>query len=213
MFYGSNLTPDAETGLGTWSEADFLRAMQRGRSPDGHAYWPAFPYPSFTGMSESDLKDLWAFLQTLEPVSRPNEPHDLSGPTSWRVSRSLWRAFFFDAGAFEPPKDASEEWARGAYLVRHVGHCGDCHTPRGGLGQVKQRHEFEGSDGPPVPSPPITVGTLGWTADDYDSLLSLGMLPDGDFVGGGMTHVVDDGTTHLSDADRAAMIVYLQSVE
>lgn len=199
-FVGSNLTPDPEHGLGTWSFEDFTRAMRRGRAPDGHTYWPAFPYPSFTALADGDLADLWAFLRGLEPVARPDDPHD--APAAWK--RAGWRTLAFHPREPEPPAD------RGQYLVDVVGHCGECHSPRSGIGRVKRRDALAGSEAPWTVAPPIDREALaGWSASDLDTFLSMGMLPDGDFPGKGMYRVIRDGTSKLSDADRAAMVAFL----
>jgi mono/diheme cytochrome c family protein len=205
-FYGTNLTPHDEHGLGRWSFDDFVVAMTKGRSPEGRPYWPAFPYPSFTGMTDADLADLWAFLQTLEPVDLADVPHDASG--RWRLP--LWRMVAFRPGPRPVPDDPV--LARGAYLVQHVGHCGECHTPRSGIGRVRWRHhDLQGTDEGPKPGPSLVE--LGWTDSELDTFLVMGMEPDGDFAGNGMGAVVAEGTSRLSADDRAAMIAWLQHLQ
>jgi len=212
-FYASNLTPDLEHGIGAWSEEDFFRAMRKGKSPDGKAYWPTFPYPSYTRMTDADLRDLFAFLGTVEPVALPDVvPED---PPA-RVGLGLWRMFEFRAGAFEPDERRDAEWNRGAYLVRAVVHCGECHTPRNGIGGVREGRELSGSDMEPNGGPNLTPhadGIGGWSASDLDALLTLGMEPDGDFVGGHMADVVTIQTAPLSPEDRRAIGVYLAALK
>lgn len=205
-FYGSNLTPDPTHGIGAWSSADFDEAMRRGVSPDGKPYWPAFPYTSFTRMTDRDLGDLWAYLQTLAPVAKADRPHDVDRPR-WQLR--FWRRFAFtDRGA--ATYDSTVPGERGAYLVDAVGHCPECHTPRGGLGGLKRKRGMVGNPAPPEPAPDITAAALGdWTRSDWDTFLQLGMLPDGDFVGGEMARITQEGTARLSEADRAAMAVFL----
>ncbi|HEX6610900.1 MAG TPA: cytochrome c, partial [Hyphomicrobiaceae bacterium] len=101
-FYGPNITPHPEAGIGRWSEADFMRAMREGRRPDGANYFPAFPYPSFTLISDADLRDLWAYLRSLPPSSRPSEPHDLGLLYRWRFSVAIWKWMFFTPGPLAP---------------------------------------------------------------------------------------------------------------
>lgn len=205
-FYGSNLTPDPVHGLGAWSYDDFVRAMRRGKAPDGHPYWPAFPFPSFTGLTDADLADLWAFLQGLEADPRPDTPHEASG--AWRLP--LWRLVAFREGPRPVPDDPV--LARGAYLVDHVGHCGECHTPRNGIGKVLwKRHDLEGTREGPKPGPSL-VDLDGWSDKELDLFFVMGMLPDGDFAGNGMGTVVAEGTSKLSGDDRAAMIAWLRHV-
>ncbi|MCA9569541.1 MAG: c-type cytochrome, partial [Myxococcales bacterium] len=182
-FYGSNLTPDPEHGLGAWGFDDFRRAMREGRAPDGHAYWPAFPYTSFTNLTDEDLGHLWAFLQTLEPVARPDQPHE-GIPPRWQLQVFRWRAFH----------EGPEPLDRGAYLGTAVGHCRECHSPRTWIGRIRTRHELEGGHAPFTVAPAIDPEALaGWSADDLDTLFTLGMSPDGDFPGGGMSRIVDEG--------------------
>lgn len=211
-FYGSNLTQDPEHGLGAWSEDDFVRAMRAGRSPDGRAYWPAFPYPSFTGMTDADLRDLYAFFRTVEAVGRPEEAHT---GTRGRVALSFWRLFEFRRWSYEADPEEDPAWNRGAYLVRAVGHCGECHTPRNGIGGLRDRLALSGSDDPPAGGPNLTPhpdGLAGWSVGDLETLLAIGMTPDGDFVGGHMTDVVTEQTASLTPEDRRAMATYLAAL-
>ena len=206
-FYGSNLTPDPDTGIGAWSEADFVRAMRHGRSPEGKAYWPAFPYPSFTQIDDDDLGDLWAYLQTLEPVVQEVAPSDVSRS---RFELSLWRRLAFRrvGRAYEVE---SGEHALGAYLTNAVGHCGECHTPRSGIGIPRKKQVFSGTDAPPEPAPPITSEALGWSIAELSSFLEDGWTPDDDVVGGEMARIVREGTAKLTDEERRAMAAYILS--
>ncbi|MBI4191541.1 MAG: c-type cytochrome [Betaproteobacteria bacterium] len=148
IFYGPNITPDPQAGIGRWSEADFVRAMRLGEKPDGSNYFPAFPYPSFTKISDGDLRDLWAFLRTLAPSSRANQAHDLRFPFGWRLLVAPWKRLFFTPGAFVEDKQRAPVLNRGAYLVEALGHCGECHTPRNILGGQKQGRFLAGGKGP-----------------------------------------------------------------
>lgn len=212
-FYGSNLTPDPEHGLGRWSFADFVRAMREGLAPDGHAYWPAFPYPAFTGSSDADLVDLWAYLRTLPPDSSPDRPHAVRPLYDRPSSLALWRSLGFRPGPWTDDPERDDAWNRGAYLVRTIGHCGECHTPRGGVGVPRRGRELAGSDDPRAPNlTPHADGLGDWTEGDLVDFLESGMTPEGDVVGGHMGRVVELGTAQLTDADRAAIAAYLRAV-
>ena len=155
-FYTSNLTPDPETGIGGWSTGAFVQAMTKGVSPEGHDYYPAFPYTSYANMTLQDLADLKAYLDTVEPVANPVPPHDLAFPFGFRPLLKPWKAMFFRANGIEPDPDQSESWNRGAYLVEGPTHCGECHTQRNQLGaRDESRHLAGNRDGPdrkPVPN-------------------------------------------------------------
>jgi mono/diheme cytochrome c family protein len=212
-FVGSNLTPHPEQGLGAWTYRDFERAMRRGRSPEGRPYWPAFPYTSFTGLTDQDLADLWAHLQTLEADPQGVPPHRTA---RGRWQAGLWRLLaFHPRGPFRPDPDRSQAWNRGAYLGRHVAHCGECHTPRGAIGGLKRGRELGGSDLEPEPGPNLTPhpDALGdWSREDWRTFLTLGMTAEGDFVGGEMARVTE-ATAALPEADREALITWLMDLE
>ena len=218
VFYSPNITPDTETGIGDWSDEDFLTAFWEGKNPDGDHYFPAFPYTSYTGMSRDDLLALKAYLFSIEPVRRENQEHDLWPIMSSRFAAGLWKARYFDDGRFEPDPEQSDEWNRGAYLVRHLGHCGECHTPRSSLGALETDEELAGN--PELTedesAPNITSdrdnGIGRWSVSDIDYFLEVGMLPDGDFTGSSMGPVIEDNTSHLTRDDRRAIAVYLKSV-
>ena len=215
-FVGSNITPDPLHGLGTWSLADFDRAMRKGKSPDGRAYWPAFPWPSFSELTDEDVDDLWAWVQSLEPSARPDEPHELERGYRGRLKAGLWRTFVHRQREVLPDDESwSEEVRRGAYLVNTLGHCGGCHSPRTRLGREDATRRLAGGDTPPYRAPNLTPhadGLATWTDDDWSSFLEMGMLPDGDFTGRGMARVVNEGTSLLTTEDREAMAAYLRQL-
>jgi len=217
-FYSPNITPDTATGIGRWSDADFIAALRHGRAPDGGHLYPVFPYPSYTLMNESDMRDLKAYLFSLPPVVRENRPHEVRPPFGWRFLIAGWKALFFSPGAFRPDDNRDQRWNRGAYLATALGHCGECHTPRNAFGapvsDMALAGTAEGPDGGSVPNitPDRETGIGGWSDDDVDTLLTLGMTPDGDFVGAGMAEVVSNSTSKLTPADRAALIAYLKSL-
>ncbi len=215
-FHGPNITPDPEHGLGAWTFEDFERAMRHGRDPDGRFLYPAFPYPSYTGISDDDLRHLWAWLQFLDPVAQPDTPHDLNPGARARSVLGLWRMVGFRRGPFEPARGEDPVLARGRYLGEAVAHCGGCHTPRSGIGVPRRGAELAGTDAPPEPSPDIRPHPAGdphaWSHDDRVTLLAYGMTPEGDFVGGEMMRLVEEGTRRLSDADREALARWWHSV-
>lgn len=217
-FYSPNITPDEETGIGGWSDEDFVDAFWKGVSPDGDHYFPAFPFPSYTGITREDLLAMKAYLFSLAPAHHPNREHELSVLLSSRLAAGLWKRRYFVPGRFAPDPDRSDEWNRGAYLVRHLGHCGECHTPRSRFGALRRDRALTGNpDGPEGENVPnITAdpenGIGKWSTGDIEYFLESGMLPDGDFAGGAMADVIDEGTSHLTDADRHAIAVYLKSL-
>jgi mono/diheme cytochrome c family protein len=218
VFYSTNITPDPETGIGRWSDADFVRAMREGLAPDGHAYFPVFPYPSFTGMSDEDVLALKAYLFTLAPVRRENRPHDAMPPFSWRIAAAAWRWMFFEPGRVVPDPAQSPEWNRGAYLVSAVAHCGECHTPRSLPGALDRSRWLAGSkDGPegelaPNLTPDVDTGIGLWTKTDMVWFLQTGQLPDGDDTEGLMAEVIEHGYQQMPEPDLQAIAVYLHSL-
>ncbi len=215
-FYAPNITPDPQTGIGGWSTADFVRAMREGRSPKGEPYYPAFPYTSYALMSEEDLAALKAYLDTIPPVRQASRPHELPFPFNIRWGLRLWQWAFHDPKPFTPDPGRSEAWNRGAYLVLGPGHCGECHTPRTWYGVLDHRRAFTGGQLGHQVIPAITRdpqrGIGRWSAQDLRAFLSIGIKPDGDFVGGEMAKVVRNGTAKLPEADREAIVEFLLSL-
>jgi len=217
-FYSPNITPDQTAGLGAWSEADFVRALRQGVNPAGAPYYPAFPYTAYTGLSDQDLHDLWLYLRAQPAVAQSNRPHELAPPYAWRAALWPWRLLFFREGplAPEPARDAG--WNRGRYLVQALTHCGECHTPRGWLGDLDAARDLAGNphlpDGDRAPNltPERKKGLGGWSDADLADFLESGIKPDGDVVGGSMAEVVRNSTSKLSAADRQAIIGYLRTV-
>jgi len=218
VFYSSNITPDPEAGIGGWTSGDFVRAMREGLSPDGRHYYPAFPYPSYTKMTEQDLVDLKAYLDTVEPVSAPVQAHDLGFPFSIRQTLAGWKLLFFDEGPFEVVPGRSESWNRGAYLVQGPGHCGECHTPRNLLGGPDASRYLSGNpvgaEGKATPNiTPHDTGISDWSANDIAFALESGLTPDYDSFGSGMGEVVEEGTGKLTKEDREAIAEFLLSLQ
>jgi mono/diheme cytochrome c family protein len=218
IYYSTNVTPDAETGIGGFSDADFVRAMREGVAPDGSNYFPVFPYTSFTGMSDRDLLDLKAYLSSLTPVRRENRPPDALPPFRWRFGVSLWKWLNFEPGRFQPDPSRSAAWNRGAYLATSVAHCGECHTPRTWSGGLDRSRWLAGSEeGPegelaPNITPDPRTGIGRWSTADITWLLETGLDPDGDDVQGLMSEVIEYGYQHMEASDREAIALYLESL-
>jgi len=216
-FYSPNITSDPRFGIGSWSFSEFERAMRRGIAPDGHAYYPSFPYTAYTGMTDQDLKDLKEVLDALPPVARQNQEHDLSWYLNIGLSVSAWRSLYFTPGPFVNDPDKSELWNRGSYLVKVLGHCAECHTPRTLLGGLEEEKGLsgtpEGPDGESVPNitPDRESGIGRWSHSELIDYLSSGMDPEGDFAGGGMAEVIDNGLKFLPPGDLEAITEYLLS--
>ena len=216
-FYPPNITPDRETGIGAWTDEDFVGALRRGVSPGGAPYYPAFPYTSYTRMREADALALKAYLFSRPPVVRENTPHDLSFPFSLRFLMFGWRLLFFDEGPFEPQADAAEEINRGAYLVDALAHCGECHTPRNPFGAVIDSQYLagnrEGPDRQIVPNlTPDKTGLAGWSQADVVYLLRTGFKPNFDNVQGSMAETIEHGLKYLSEADLKAITAHLAAI-
>lgn len=216
-FYSPNITPDPETGIGRWTDAQFLRAMRHGDRPDGANYFPAFPYTSFTGIVDDDIRAIKAYLLSLRAVRQPNRPHDVSFPYSWRFLLNGWKLLYFDTGPFQPNPGRSAEYNRGAYLATALAHCGECHTPRNWFGAMDQSRLLggnpDGPDGKRVPNitPDKKTGIGNWSTDDIVKVLTDGHTPDFDEVGFSMAEVVKS-TAKLTEEDRRAIAVFLKAV-
>jgi mono/diheme cytochrome c family protein len=216
-FYSPNITPDPETGIGRWSDQQFLRALRDGVRPDGANYFPVFPYPSFTGITDEDALAIKAYLFSLPAVRQANRTHDVSFPVSWRFLQDGWKLLFFRPGPFQPAPERSEAYNRGAYLVTAVAHCGECHTPRNWFGATDPDRFLagnpDGPDGKKVPNitPDRKTGIGNWSEDDIIGVLTDGHTPDFDKVGGAMAEVVKS-TSRLTDDDRRAIALYLRSL-
>ena len=214
IFYGPNITPHPEAGIGRWTEQDFVRALREGRRPDGAHYFPAFPYPSFTRINDQDLRDLWAYLRTLPPSNRPSEPHNLNFPFGWRWPLWFWKLLFFTPGPFTPDPSANAVVNRGGYLVNALGHCGECHSPRNFLGGMKRNRYLAGAKlGEGASAQNLTPARLKKKSDaEVKEFLQTAMTPDGDVAAEAMAEVVRNTTSQLTPADLDAVVAYLRSL-
>jgi len=212
-FYGPNITPHPDAGIGRWGEADFVRAMREGLRPDGANLYPAFPYPSFTRITDADLRDLWAYLRSLPPSAQPSRPHEIGLLYRARWLLGSWKSMFFRPGPLTPDPKQSALVNRGAYLVEALGHCGECHTPRNSLGGPRQERFLGGGEVDGKKAPNLTPTRLEkWSDAELADVLTTGLLPDGDVLGETMGEVVRNTTSQLRPADLQALIAYLRSL-
>ena len=213
-FYAPNISPDPADGIGRWTEPEFVTAVLKGTSPRDTHYFPAFPYSSYQHAKVEDVRDLFAYLKTLQPVSGKVRDHDVPFPFNIRRNLGGWKFLFLDGKPFVPDPTKSEQWNRGAYIVNGLGHCAECHSPRNLLGGIISSQRFAGGPNPEGEGwvPNITQkGLSDWSDKTIAYFLQTGETPDGDSVGGSMTRVIRN-TSQLSDADRMAMAVYLKSL-
>lgn len=217
VFNVPNISPDTETGIGSWSTVDFASAMKHGVGRDGKLLYPAFPYASYQRMTLEDIIDLKAFLDTLEPVSNQVADHELPFPFNVRRGLGLWQLVFVDGETFTPDPDASDQINRGAYLVEGPGHCGECHTPRNVAGALIGELALSGAPNPegdgtvPNITPDPDTGIGSWSEADLVTMFKTGFTPEFDSVGGTMA-AVQRNLAKLSDEDIEAMAAYLKSL-
>src|ERR1700758_5468699 len=215
--YSSNITPDRETGIGTWNADQFYGTMHTGRFPDGGLLYPAMPFASYTKVTRADSDAIFAYLLSTQPVHKENRPHDLRFPYNKRALLLGWRTLFFRQGEFKPDPTQSAEWNRGAYLVEGLGHCTMCHTAINALGGSSASKAFEGGLIPMQNwyAPSLTsnreAGLGDWSLDDIVDYLRKGVARRG-AVYGPMSEVVYNSTQYLTDEDIRAMATYLQSL-
>jgi mono/diheme cytochrome c family protein len=213
--YGTNITPDPETGIGTWSEAAFRRAMHEGVSRDGSHLFPAFPYDHFTLLSDDDVSALYAFVMTREPVHAQTPANQLPFPLDVRALQAGWKLLFFRPGRYQDRQDRGPVWNRGAYLAEGVSHCGACHTPRNALGAEERSHRFDGAPIDAWVAPALTSANpspVPWNEAELFAYLRTGLSHFHGTSAGPMSAVVHDGLAQLPDADIHSLAVYLAGV-
>jgi mono/diheme cytochrome c family protein len=215
--YTSNITPDPQTGIGTWTSDQFYQMMHSGRFPDGGLVYPAMPFASYTKVTREDSDAIYAYLRSIPPVKQPNRAHDLTFPFNNRSLIIGWRTLFFKEGEFKADPAKSAEWNRGAYLVEGLGHCGMCHTAINALGGSSQSQAFEGGLIPMQNwyAPSLTsnkeAGLGDWTIEEITDYLRKGVSTLG-AVYGPMAEVVYNSTQYLNDDDIHAMAIYLKGL-
>jgi mono/diheme cytochrome c family protein len=211
----ANITPDVETGIGAWSDDDFVSALQKGRGKDGIRLYPAMPYPYFAKMSRDDILAIRAYLDTLEPVHQAIKTDQLPFPFKLRIGMLFWNALFFDGTPFQPVAGKSDEWNRGAYIVEGPGHCGACHTPKNFLGGDKTSDALHGATLQGWFAPDLAgnkrSGLGNWSSDDIVAYLKSGQNAHAAATGT-MAQVIEDSTSQMHDDDLKAIATYLKDL-
>jgi mono/diheme cytochrome c family protein len=221
IIYTTNITPDPETGIGSYTYEDFDKAMRKGVAKDGHNLYPAMPYPSYAKTSEADMRALYDyFMKEVQPVNQANLPNETSGFLSKRWLLSIWNFFFLDDDPYEAEEDQNADWNRGAYLVEGLGHCGACHTPRGMLFQEKGL-DADDSDflagalldhwSAPALNGDVNSGLGRWSETDVIDFMKQGKNKFGTAFGT-MVEVINSSTQYFTDGDLKAMAVYLKTL-
>jgi len=212
--YGTNITPHATTGIGRWSEADFVRAMREGVDRDGHHLYPAFPYQHFALVSDDELHALYAYLMTRTPVEYVAPANRLTFPFNVRPFLAVWNALYLRRDGYRPDAAQSAQWNRGAYVVQSLGHCGACHSPLDALGGERRDEYLGGGSAEGWYAPPLDAknpSPVRWTVEALATYLRRGIAPQHAMAGGPMQGVVE-GLAQASDEDVNAMAVYLVSL-
>ena len=210
--YGTNITPDPETGIGRWPMAAFVRAMREGVDPEGHHLYPAFPYDYFTRMNDEDVQALYAFFMTREPVNAKPPPNTVSIP---RPFIAIWKSLYFEPGRFRPDPARDAQWNRGAYLALGLGHCSACHTPHNKMGAEKKDERWRGGEAEGWYAPALdshSTSPVPWNEQSLSQYLRDGVAPDHAVATGPMRNVVRD----LSQAqlqDIAGVAGYIASLD
>ncbi|HEJ9055848.1 TPA: cytochrome c [Serratia fonticola] len=210
--YGSNLTPSADQGIGRWTKDDFFLALTQGVAPGGRHLYPAMPYTSYKGISREDADAIYAYLMSRPAVDVAIPANDMPFPFNQRMALIGWNLLFRNSDPLPASSQGSSaEWQRGRYLSDVLGHCGECHTPRGMLGQMELSKPMQGGDLGRFIAPDITPQALaqrGWTPEDLSRFLSTGLAPQGSAFSE-MHMVVDLSTRHLTPEDHRALVTYL----
>ena len=215
--YSTNITADKETGIGTWSDDDFVRALHQGIAKNGTHLYPAFPYPSYTGLSRDDAVAMKAYLFTLPAVHAPARPNSLSFPFDQRWAMAFWNLVFLDEHRFRSDPALTTSQNRGAYLATALGHCGECHTPRNVGFALDVGRQFGGAVQQGWYAYNITAdkayGVGDWSDQQVADYLNFGHAPDRGSASGPMGEAVGRSLQYLTRDDTAAVISYLRHVE
>lgn len=213
--FSPNITADVATGIGAWTDDEFVSALHEGVGRDGKHYYPAFPYTSYTLMSKDDILAIKAYLFSLEPVSQKPIENSLSFPFNQRWGMYFWNLVFLDNQRFEPDTKQSEQWNRGAYLVQGAGHCGECHTPRTMFQSVSSSEPLAGNliQGWQAYniSSDKTHGIGAWPVESLTQYMAKGYASGYGVAGGPMAAVIEHSLRHLTADDQKAIAVYLQA--
>lgn len=221
--YSTNITPDPLTGIGNWSEVDFLNSLRHGVRPDGDHLYPAFPYTAYTKASDDDILAMFAYLKSIKPVRITPPQNDLVFPFNYRPLMAFWKLLYFQPGVYEVREDQSEQWNRGAYLVEALAHCSACHSPRNSLGAERAAAHMGGGEFldlvarqhyRPWSAPNLTATERGlalWSEQDLADYLKTArndMLESF----GPMNEVIINSTRYLEAQDIGAMVTYLKNL-
>jgi mono/diheme cytochrome c family protein len=212
--YGTNITPEPQTGIGSWSEAAFRRAMREGISRDGQLLYPAFPYNHFTHLSDQDIDALYAFVMTRDPVVATAPANQLAFPLQFRPLVAGWNLLYLEPGPLPPQDQQSAEWNRGAYLVASAGHCAACHSPHNALGAESTTAFLGGGDAEGWHATALNTASpspVHWTTDALALYLRTGIAADHAMAAGPMQGVVNN-LAQADPADVQAIAVYIQSI-
>jgi mono/diheme cytochrome c family protein len=214
IIYSTNITPDPGTGIGMWSEAAFVRALRDGVSRDGHLLYPAFPYDHFTHVSDDDLKALYAFMMTRDPVSSPPPANQLPFPFSFRPVMAAWNLAFLKKGSAPSDPKQSADWNRGAYLAEGPGHCAACHTPRNFAGAEDGGAAYAGAPVDQWIAPALNAASpapVPWTVDTMTAYLRRGWA-EFHSVSAGPMQLVYHNLSDIPESDVRAIATYLVAV-
>lgn len=214
--YSSNITADKETGIGNYSDDDFVRALHDGIRRDAKRLYPAFPYTSYSQLSRDDVLAIKAYLSSQPAVKQAAPKPDLMFPFNQRWAMGFWNAVFFKAGRFQPAPEKSAEWNSGAYLAIALAHCAECHTPRNIGFALDHRNELSGAvvngwRAPNITSDPVH-GIGGWTDADLYRYLRSGHAAGRGSAAGPMGEAVENSLQYLSRKDIQALMTYLRTV-
>lgn len=216
VLYSPNITADRETGIGGWSDAEFLRAVHLGIAQDGQRLYPAFPYESYTLIADDDVLAIKAYLFSLPTAHERAPANSLKFPFNQRWLMGIWAALYNPAQRFAPHENRSSEWNRGAYLVEALAHCGDCHTPRNLAQALDNRKKFAGALTAGWRAYNITPdqgsGIGSWSDEELAAYLRSGHATGHGSAGGPMAEEIDASTGNLTEGDLRAVITYLRSV-
>lgn len=214
--YSTNITPDKETGIGNYTDQQFLDAVRSGKRHDGARLYPAMPYTSYTYMTDADTLAVKAYLLSLAPVRAAPPENTLAFPFNQRWAMTFWSALFNPDTRFEPNTSQSPEWNRGAYLVEALAHCGECHTPRNLGFALDNRKKFAGALTAGWRAFNITsdktTGLGSWSDDDVVSYLSIGHATGHGTASGPMGEAVDHSFSKMAPTDIKAMVAFLRTV-
>jgi mono/diheme cytochrome c family protein len=214
ILYSTNITPDAKTGIGSYTEEAFARALREGVARNGRHLYPAFPYDHYTLLTDADIRDLYAFIMTRDPIEAPAHENRLRFPFGFRPLLAGWKLLYLDKKAHEPQSSKDAAWNRGAYLVDALAHCGACHTPRNALGAEQPRHYLGGGEAENWYVPALNADSpspLPWTVDQLTTYLRTGIAIDHAAAGGPMQDVVAS-LARANEADVRSIAVYIHSL-